>query len=127
MDRAASIPGAPEPLLRNRAGFVARSGDLRAAYALWSELYEDPSSDQHTRTVAERQMRDLHVRIDLDTLQRAIGMFRGRFGRSPVALEQLVRAGILPQLPADPDGNPYPYDPATGAVTLEAGRILGES
>lgn len=127
MGKAVTIPGAPLHLLRNRAGFVARSGDMNAAYRLWKELYDDPESDVHTRTIAERQMRDLHVRIDLRDLGKAIEAFRERTGKAPMSLEQLVSVGILSELPLDPDGNPYPYDAVEGRLTLEPGRILGAS
>ncbi len=122
---AASKPGAPAVILRNRAGAVARAGDLREAYALWRELYLDPGSDAVTRGVAERRMRDLAVRIDLETLERAVERFRTRNGRPPRALSELVRAGEIREVPIDPDGRPYAYDPSSGKVGSTAGRILG--
>lgn len=127
MDVAVGKPGAPDLLLRHRAGFLAKSGDLRSAYGMWRELYEDEASDQYTRTVAERQMRDLHVRIDLETLEAAIAAFRQRFGRPPAGLEALVQAGNIKQVPLDPDGNSYPYDAGRGVVTRLSGQVLGGS
>jgi tetratricopeptide (TPR) repeat protein len=124
LDRAAATPGAPAVILRNRAGMVARSGDLREAYRLWREIRDDPASDETTRKVAEQRMRDLHVRIDLDGLGRAVEAYRARTGRVPADLGALVRSGIVDELPLDPDGEPYRYDPADGAVSTAAGRRL---
>jgi tetratricopeptide (TPR) repeat protein len=127
MDLAAANPAAPPVIARNRAGFVARSGDLRAAYRMWKELHDDPDSDANTRTVAERQMRDLHIRIHIDDLAHGVALFRERSGRLPASLEELIDAGVLVELPVDPDGNPYLYDARTGTVESSAGRVLGDT
>lgn len=127
MDIAIANPDAPDYLQRNQAGFVEMSGDLHASYRMWREIYEDPESDDHAKGVAERQMRDLHVRIDLENLNSALETFRGRYGRPPGSLDALVRAGLLDYLPLDPDGNPYPYDSFTGKVLRSSGQVLGGS
>ncbi len=124
--RASEIPGAPDLIARNRAGAVARSGNLDEAYECWKELYENPESDDTTRAVAKRQMRDLHVKIDLRTLRKAVEAYRERNGRWPPSLRSLTAGGILPRLPADPDGNPYRFNPSTGEVSTSAHRILGD-
>lgn len=123
---ASAIPGAPGLIARNRAGAVARSGDVHEAYRLWRELYEDPDIDDTTRAVAERQVRELHVRIDLDAIREAAVAYRARHSRWPDRLDALVAGGLLPGMPRDPDGNPYSYNPATGEAGSSAGRILGE-
>ena len=124
LDRAAATPGAPAVLLRNRAGMVAKAGDLHGAYRLWSEIRDDPTADDTTRAIAAQRVRDLHVRIDLESLGRAVETYRARVGRLPASPEALVREGIVPELPLDPDGEPYRYDPADGVVTTAAGRRL---
>ena len=46
-------------------------------------------------------------------------MYKDRFGRLPVELGQLVRAGILSSLPQDLDGKDYVYDPSTGEIKTQ--------
>jgi tetratricopeptide (TPR) repeat protein len=124
LDRAAATPGAPGVLLRNRAGMLAKAGDLRAAYRTWREIRDDPGADETTRKIADQRMRDLQVRIDLEDLARAVEVYRARTGRSPRDLDAIVRAGVLESVPLDPEGQPYRLDPDDGAVTTAGGRRL---
>jgi hypothetical protein len=122
--QAAGIPGAPAVLVRNQAGMVARSGDLRGAWAVWRDIHEDPGQDESTRRIALARMNDLEVRIELGELQDAVATFRGRTGRIPSGAEALVRAGLILEAPVDPDGEPYRIDPSTGVVSTAGGRTL---
>jgi tetratricopeptide (TPR) repeat protein len=124
--KASQIPGAPDLIARNRAGAVARSGDVGEAYRLWRELYEDPEIDDTTRAIAERQVRELHVRIDLKAIRAAVSAYRSHYGRWPAGIGTLVSEGLLPNRPRDPDGQPYAYNPATGETDSSANRILGD-
>lgn len=124
-ERAAAAPGAPHQLRRLQAGMVARSGDFRAAIAVWEEVLADPRADDTARGIARRQIRDLQVRFDLERLEQAIAAFSGSRGRLPRTLEELVTAGLVSAVPVDPDGAPYVYDRRAGVVSSPAGRILG--
>jgi tetratricopeptide (TPR) repeat protein len=123
---ASEIPGAPYLISRNRAGAIARSGNIREAYRLWRELYEDPNSDETTRVAAEKQVRELHIQIDLQEIHQAVDRYRERHGRFPPSIGDLVAGGLLSGEPRDPDGNPYGYNPNTGKANSVAGRILGD-
>ncbi len=123
---ASQIPGAPDLIARNRAGAVARSGDITAAYHLWRELYEDQDIDDTTRAVAKRQVRELHIQIDLQAIRRAVADHRDRYGTLPASIQALVAQGLLPAERLDPDGGRYSYNPSTGEAGSQAGRILGE-
>jgi tetratricopeptide (TPR) repeat protein len=124
-DRAAKAPGAPPDLFRLKAGMTARTGNLREAIARWQDVLDDPRNDDGAKAIATRQIRTLAVRADVHDLDAAIASYRERYGRLPRSLDQLVGAGILPALPRDPDGAAYAYDPATGTVSSNAGRMLG--
>lgn len=124
-DRAAAVPGAPPQVLRLRAGMMARAGDLQEALRRWKEVLRDPRSDESSRAIALRQIRDLTIRVDLAAIEEAVREFRLRRGSSPRRLEDLVRAGLLPSVPLDPDGDPYGFDPATGRASTRASRVLG--
>ena len=124
-DRAARAPGAPPALFRLRAGMTALGGNLREAIARWQDVMNDPRNDDAARAIATRQIRSLTVRADLRDLESAIAAFRSANGRAPRRLEDLVRAGLLPRLPVDPDGRPYAYEPAQGSVSSTAARVLG--
>lgn len=123
--RAAAVRGAPPHVRRAIAGMYRLAGNDREALELWHHVLEDPTSDAASRAIAERQVRELHVRADLEDLTAAIEAFRSDNGAAPTRLDQLVGAGYLDVVPRDPDGNPYDYDPRTGRVSSVAGRILG--
>ena len=124
-DRAAGVSGAPPQVLRLRAGMMTRAGDLAAARTRWFEVLDDPRSDESSRAIAQRQIRDLTIRIDLAAIDAAVERYVERHGAPPRRLEDLTRAGVLREIPRDPDGEPYGFDPATGRATTRASRVLG--
>jgi len=126
-ERAAAVEGAPPSVLRMRAGMISRAGNLELALRTWHELLEDPRSDPASRAIAERQVRDLRVRIDLRDLRAAVERFRSENGRLPRNLEELRRRAYIRFVPEGPDGHGYVYDSRTGRVSTTAGRILGEA
>ena len=124
-DRAAKAPGAPPDLFRLKAGMTARTGNLREAIARWQDVLDDPRNDDGARAIATRQIRTLSVRADVHDLDAAVAAYRERHGRLPRSLDELVGAGIVRALPRDPDGAAYAYDPTSGTVSSNAGRMLG--
>ena len=124
-DRAAKTPGAPPDLFRLKAGMTARTGNLREAIARWQDVLDDPRNNDEARAIAERQIRTLSVRADVQDLDAAIAGYRQKHGRPPRTLDELVRTGILIALPSDPDGKPYAYDSSAGTVSSAASRVLG--
>ncbi len=124
-DRAARVPGAPPQVLRLRAGMMARAGDLAEARTRWFEVLDDPRCDESSRAIAERQIRDLTIRIDLAAIDEAVRLYEERYGAPPRRMEDLARTGVLPEIPLDPDGEPYTFDRATGRAATRASRVLG--
>jgi tetratricopeptide (TPR) repeat protein len=122
---AAAQPTAPAAAGRLCAGMHRLAGDERQALAIWLSIFEDPASDATTLAIAERQLRDLRVLIDIKQLTTTIEGFRNRNARYPESLDELQRRGYIDEVPLDPDGNPYAYDARTGEVSSAAGRLLG--
>lgn len=114
-DKASKIPGVPPGAKRIAANMRFKLGDKRAALALWTEVYEiaTTSSDRQS---AYQHVHDLTILVDLDTIRATVSGFQEKFGRLPLNLEQLVPHGFLKQVPVDPEGNRYEYDPKTGSV-----------
>jgi len=125
-ERAAAVPGAPPVARRMHAALLARTGALEEARRLWVAVLEDPASDDLSRAIAERKVREVQVEIDVSALRQAIAEFRIGNGRAPYDLAELRRRGYIREVPIDPSGQPYVYDAATGRVASAAGRVLGE-
>ena len=113
--RAAAVPGVPPDVERLIAGMYQRSGDASNALVEWRRIAET-SEDPGVRKIAETRVRSLAIQADLAALRAAIDAYRASRGAPPRRLEDLAAASLVRALPLDPDGAPYQYDPATGAV-----------
>jgi tetratricopeptide (TPR) repeat protein len=122
---AANVPGAPPQVRRAIGGMMKRAGNIRGALAEWMAILEDPSSDDASRAIASRQVRDLKFKADVADLRTAVAAFQRDNRRNPESLKQLVQTGYIRMVPLDPDLAPYIYDPVTGVVA-SAGRVLGD-
>ena len=122
-ERATKIPGTIAFAKRALASMKFKSGDRVAALALWSEIYETAETPSIKQT-AYQHVHDLRVLIDVDTIRNAIREYQHAAGRPPLNLEQLVSNGYLKQVPVDPDGNAYSYDPRTGYVSYSSQLTL---
>jgi hypothetical protein len=114
--RAREIPGAPPSVRRLHAEMLNKQGDKATSLALWTEVLEQADQDR-VRAVAANHVHDLTLELDLERLQRRVEEFSARRGRPPRDVAELVTAGLLAEVPLDPDGNPYALDPATGDVS----------
>lgn len=118
-DRALEKPGVPTFIRRARAGMSEYAGQSEQALALWVDIYRDAEAndDERIMAIAWQHVYDLDVEVDVARLQDAVERFRATRGRLPQALDELVRAGLIDQLPRTANDDPYLYEPATGAVT----------
>ncbi len=100
--RGSTRPGA-HPFLRVMAASMAqKASDVDTAAALWTELYQT-TQDKTIRENAERHLAD----HDIQELENRIAIFRQRNQRPPADWYDMVRAGLLRGVPADPTGAPY--------------------
>ena len=114
-ERAMHIPGAPPSVWRLRAEMFNKKGDKVMSLQLWREVLESATDDRVT-AIAANHVHDLTLDVDINLLQEGVSAYRQRQGRYPSSLVSLVTDGLLRDIPTDPDGNPYQYDPQTGQV-----------
>jgi hypothetical protein len=101
MAKAARLPGAPEGIAR-----------LAAKLA---KVYEE-TSDENVRKVLEVRLKESLVERDIQILEQAISRYQAKYTRRPERLENLVEPGLLQELPREPFGGHYLYEPAKGSV-----------
>jgi len=116
--KAMDIPGAPNVAKRLYAAASFKTSDLKTAWETWLEVYQTAPDDQ-IKKIASNHLYEVKAAMDTAALKSALGKYRERFGRNPVELGQLVRAGFLSSLPQDLDGKDYLYDPQTGEIKTQ--------
>jgi hypothetical protein len=114
---AARLPGAPAWLETMAADFLGRGGDRETARKMWRRMYEQAEEGQLRRN-ARQHLEYLDAEDMIDRLNERIQQFQKSHGRYPASLAELVSAGLLPRVPADPAGVPFAYDAASGTVSL---------
>jgi len=99
--------GAPE-IAKRWAAFVMyfKLGDLESSLALWVDLYNSTENPEE-KVIALYYIEKITMKLHLELLNSRIEEFRKAFGRMPVDLRELVRAGLLQSIPEEPHGEEY--------------------
>ena len=105
-NRASQIPGAPWWLRSLAATTLAQGGDRESSRTIWQAIQESADNDW-LRKDAERRLAQLRALDEIEFLGRQIEAFRARAGVSPTGWTELVGAGLLDGIPADPTRSPY--------------------
>jgi hypothetical protein len=122
-EMAEAIPGAPAPVRRLHAEMFNLLGDKRTSSRYWAEIHDTADSD-YVRQVSWLHVHDLSIEVALEDLNTLVSRFRAREGTNPKSLEALVHAGLLAEIPLDPDGKSYFLDPSTGEARCASRRLL---
>jgi hypothetical protein len=115
MALASRLPGAPESLVRLAAKLFVSAKSPQQAVELLAKVYEE-TSDENVRKILEIRLKESIVERDLQILEQAISRYQANHSRRPERLENLVEPGMLRELPMEPFGGRYLYEPATGIV-----------
>lgn len=113
--KAMNIEGVPPIVERLYANAIFKSMDYKRALQTWLEIYKT-AEDERTKKIASNHIYNITATIDIQKINEAIAKFKESYGRNPMELSQLVRAGFLDSLPKDLDGKEYIYDSRTGEV-----------
>jgi tetratricopeptide (TPR) repeat protein len=115
MARAAQLPGSPPNLPFVAARLFVSARSPQQAIEMLAKLYEE-TSDENTKKFLELRLKQLVVEQDIQVLEQAIDRYHTARSGLPAQLEDLVRYGVLRELPREPFGGQYLYEPTTGAV-----------
>lgn len=112
------IEGAPAIARRLYADAAFKSMDYQTALENWQEIYQTAKEekDERIKKIASNHIYQVKAAIDIQMVKGAIAKFKERYGRNPIDLSRLVKAGFLDSLPKDLDGKEYLYDSKTGEV-----------
>ena len=113
--KAMNIEEVPPIVERLYANAIFKSMDYKRALQTWLEIYKT-AEDERTKKIASNHIYNITTTIDIQKINEAIAKFKESYGRNPMELSQLVKAGFLDSLPKDLDGKKYIYDSRTGEV-----------
>lgn len=109
-EEASRMPGAPAWLKVMAANFLAEGDSPEAARAMWRKLTA-PSEEDFVRASAQRFL-DRYDAIDqAKKLTELVPLYRERFGRDPRTMIDFLSSGLLKEVPRDPKGTPFSFDP----------------
>lgn len=113
--KAMEIEGAPTIARRLYANAAFEAMDFQTSLQTWLEIFRT-AEDERIKKIASNHIYQVKAALDIQRIIEAIEKFKERYGRNPMDLSQLVRAGFLNSLPKDLDGKEYLYDSRTGEV-----------
>jgi tetratricopeptide (TPR) repeat protein len=115
--KGSEVPGAL-PWMKVMAARMAEHGDDRStAVYLWKAVY-DTSIDPQVKETAIQHLTSLRAEADIEQLEQRVKIYRERTGMLPSRWLDMVRAGVLPGLPQDPNGSEYKLLP-NGTVDVQ--------
>jgi tetratricopeptide (TPR) repeat protein len=100
---AARTPGAPAHVRHNVLAYYVKGRRADAALAFLEQSLAE-AKDPDTRKAVERQIAQARLEHAAARIDEAVEEWRRRHLVGPFALEQLVRDGLLSDIPADPKG-----------------------
>jgi tetratricopeptide (TPR) repeat protein len=113
--RGSKLPNA-HPFLKALAARMAEhGGDVETARMMWTTTYEN-SPDKDIRDNALVHLRALKVDQDVSTLEHLAQVYKGNFKVFPQTFTEMVVAGLLDGIPADPLGHEYKLEPGGKVV-----------
>jgi tetratricopeptide (TPR) repeat protein len=108
--RGSKLPSA-HPFLKTLAARMAEhGGDVETARMMWTTTYEN-SPDKDIRENALLHLRALKVDQDVSTLEHLAQVYKDNFKVFPQTFADMVGAGVLDGIPADPLGHEYKLEP----------------
>jgi tetratricopeptide (TPR) repeat protein len=116
---AAKVPGASPNISHLAVSLAAKSGTPDDALRLLEEL-RATVQDEVTASRLDEQMKLATLERDAQALERAAERFRAQSGRDPLSLHELVWTGHVRELPKDPFGGVYRWDPVERKVRSTA-------
>lgn len=115
-------PGAPIWMKTIAASVAAKGGELRTSQLLWTQVYRS-AANETVRHSAIEHLAALKAAEDIQALDEQLALYQNHKGRPAHSFDDLVSAGMLRGLPADPTGAPYSLNSNGMAALGKASKI----
>ena len=121
--KSASIPGAPGAAKELAGVSLAKVNeelnDRLVALAFWKTVYENAANEDEKER-ALNWYNHMNLVYNLETL---IQNYKNTHGAFPTALDELVKANIISEIPLSPIERQLDYDPIAGKISFD--RLRG--
>jgi hypothetical protein len=118
---AAQLPDAHPSVARLAARLASKHYGPETTMRFLSEIRNNVYSDEMRQVISEN-IREAKLTSHLEQLDKAISVYRQRFGSPPATLQALAEAGLITHVPEDPFGGIYEIDPASGKARSSTGH-----
>ncbi len=89
------------------AAKIAAEGESpETSYFLWLQVYQT-TTDPMVKQNAELHLKLMKVELDLKEINRLADEYEKRTGHRATKMGELMQAGLLKEVPSDPEGYPY--------------------
>lgn len=109
--RGTLLPTAPVFFIGLADKLVGHEDFMRMALEYLGVAWSETKDPQKKEEISEK-MKEYGTRLIVAELQEAVDRFKQERGRWPGSLDQLVRAGTIAEIPADPRGGRFYMDPS---------------
>jgi tetratricopeptide (TPR) repeat protein len=116
--KGSQIPHAAPWMKSMAALLMEQGGNRQASKFLWEQIYET-SSTVSMRENARKNLAKLQADEDIELLEKIINKWESQTGNKIQSLRDLVAFKVFKEVPRDPYGYFYQYDPASGKVSLD--------
>ena len=114
LEKASKMPGHPPYLPRLVARMYAKAERIDTAIEFLRGTYSQ-YDDQSVKEVIAQRVNILVAKKQARSLEPIVEEYKKTYGRYPSEAEELIRVGLIKELPIYPDGH-YTIDPDTGKV-----------
>jgi hypothetical protein len=118
-------PDAPGWLAMMAARMASKADSVETSKMIWSEIYNSSTNDS-VRKNALQHLEGLQALEDIRQLDEIAEKYKSVYRHYPTTGEELVRAGVLQKIPADPTGVPYVYSEDGKASVGPASSVVPE-
>ncbi len=115
MERASRLPGAPAYLPSLASRLYAEAGRPEYAIEFLTQIYNQ-AEDEMIREEIKIKIGELIIERDLNLLEKTVKKYTQLYNQAPLNLEELVKSGLIENIPKEPFGGHYYIDKEIGMV-----------
>ncbi len=115
MSLASKLPGHPTYLPKLAARLYVQAGNPNVALEFLARMYKE-TDDEKVKSALEQRIKEVIVERDARFLEGAVNRYKEIYNLYPDNLQDLVRKGIIKEIPQEPFGGFYYFNSSDSRV-----------